>query len=308
VFLFLASFFLSLNPSGGVRGPVNISLAGTITSDSTYVIPFSRAGNLIVVQATADSTTGNFIIDTGCPGLVLNLTYFRNYRLLESDQERNDINGARFMVSQTEVASFSFAGKTYPRVVGELANLGNIENLKGIRLLGLIGFEFFRNSEVIFDFEKSEIRMRHATKKRSASYSQVDESTADFEMPITVSDNRIILNTTMSGKKIKLIIDSGAERNLLDSRLPDRIFENVNITGRTLLSGAGSSKVEVMTGDLKVLNLGGHSVENVPVMIANLERTCFAYDGCVDGVVGFDVLSVKRLGFNFVNSKMYIWK
>src|SRR5882757_11370346 len=51
-----------------------------VTSDSsTCVIPFSRAGNLILIKAKADTTEGNFVLDTGAPGLVLNLTYFRNY-------------------------------------------------------------------------------------------------------------------------------------------------------------------------------------------------------------------------------------
>ncbi|MEO6490132.1 MAG: hypothetical protein ABIO04_09355, partial [Ferruginibacter sp.] len=38
-----------------------------VTSDSTAVIPFTRAGNLILIAARADTTMGNFILDTGAP-------------------------------------------------------------------------------------------------------------------------------------------------------------------------------------------------------------------------------------------------
>ena len=46
-----------------------------VTSDTpSCVIPFSRAGNLIVIRAKVDTAWGNFILDTGAPGLVLNMT------------------------------------------------------------------------------------------------------------------------------------------------------------------------------------------------------------------------------------------
>jgi len=48
-----------------------------VSSDSVNVtIPFNRAGNLIIIKAIADTTEGNFILDTGAPHLVLNMTYF----------------------------------------------------------------------------------------------------------------------------------------------------------------------------------------------------------------------------------------
>src|SRR5689334_18413774 len=71
-------------------GPGDSLMIGNITipalssydapNDSlSCVLPFSRAGNLILIRAKADSTEGNFILDTGSPTLVLNITYFRHY-------------------------------------------------------------------------------------------------------------------------------------------------------------------------------------------------------------------------------------
>ncbi len=63
----------------------------TLQGDYDYVlssqaqsgtIPFSKAGNLIVIQAMVDSITGNFILNTGAPGLILNATYFRHLKAL----------------------------------------------------------------------------------------------------------------------------------------------------------------------------------------------------------------------------------
>src|SRR5688572_18242942 len=76
------------NATGNIEVPavlpsmnVAIELFSTVTrpDSTTFTVSFSRVGNLILVQGRADTTTGNFILDTGCPHLVLNLTYFRHY-------------------------------------------------------------------------------------------------------------------------------------------------------------------------------------------------------------------------------------
>src|SRR5690349_23853275 len=48
----------------------------------SVIIPFTRAGNLILIQAKAAGQEGNFILDTCAPYLILNLTYFREAKLL----------------------------------------------------------------------------------------------------------------------------------------------------------------------------------------------------------------------------------
>ena len=291
--------------------PVKIDIPLTAAADSSsFIIPFSRAGNLILVKATADTTTGNFVLDTGAPHLVLNLTYFRNYPVHSSEGEGKGITRSAFITSQTTIADFSWGPEHYYRLNADLANLGNIENSKGVRILGLIGMELLRNFEMIIDYEKNLIYLHRFRRKAPSSFrNELLADTAAYSVvPITITDNRIMLQSVLAGKKIKLIIDSGAETNLLDSRLPDKVFENVSITGRTILSGAGAGKIEVLKGDLQQLQIGNQSLSNLPVLITNLERTCFSYGGCVDGILGFDFLSLKKIGFNFVTNKMYIWK
>lgn len=289
---------------------ISIELLSASADSSTFVIPFSRAGNLILVKAKADTTEGNFILDTGCPHLVLNLTYFRDYPTETNSEERNGITGAEFAAAQTTVANFSFGAANYYRLQADLANLGNIENSKGVKILGLIGMELLNKFEMIIDYEKNLIYLHRISRKEASSYrhEMLSDASAYNVIPITITDSRIMVQTVLSGKKIKLIIDSGAETNLLDSRLPDKIFENVSITGRTMLSGAGNTKIEVLRGDLKTLMIGAQTIESLPVLITNLEKTCFSYGGCVDGILGFDFLSLKKIGFNFVTNKMYIWK
>ncbi len=278
---------------------------------SVIVIPFSRAGNLILVRARADSIEGNFILDTGCPHLVLNMTYFRHYETTwEQDEQKGGMTGEIATALQTVISNFRFGGTEHYRVKTDLVNLGHIENSKGVKILGLIGMQLLDRYEMIIDFERSQIHLRKANRKDDLNMQNemLRDTAAYHTIPIEMKDDRIIVRTELAGKKIRLIIDSGAESNVLDSRLPDKVFEQVIINGRIILTGAGNKKVEALRGDLQTLVIGGQRVNDLPVMITNLEKTCFSYSGCVDGILGFDFLSLQKIGFNFVTRKMYLWK
>lgn len=286
--------------------------ASFIDSDTaSCIIPFSRAGNLILIKAKADTTEGNFILDTGAPGLVLNATYFRNYPSDNyHEEEQASITGTGSAAMKTVVNHFTLGTFHYYKAGADIVNLGNIENSKGVKILGLLGMELFRQCEMIFDYEKNLIYLHHISRKEAKTYrhDMLKDTSAYTVFPIDITENRIMVKTEMAGKKLLLVIDCAAESNLLDSRLPDKIFEQVTINQRILLTGAGSNKVEALAGEMKGFKIGQRAIENLPVLIANLEKTCFSFGGCVDGVLGFDFLSLHKIGFNFVTRKMYIWK
>src|SRR6185295_2646899 len=106
--------------------------------DTIVTIPFNRAGNLIIIKGKADSTEGNFILDTGAPGLVLNLTYFRDYTLTQTDASQTGITGSSSTAMKTNMRDFSFGTFNYSNIEADVANLGHIENSRNIRILGLI--------------------------------------------------------------------------------------------------------------------------------------------------------------------------
>jgi predicted aspartyl protease len=289
------------------------SLTSTIKADTpSCVIPFSRAGNLILVKAKVDSTEGSFILDTGAPHLVLNITYFRDYPQTEhTDTEQSAITGVTASsVIRTQVEELSFGTYHYYKQEADLINMAHIENSKGIKVLGLLGMDLFKQFEMIIDFEKGLIYLHLIDKKEAKTYQHqmLTDATSYRTIPIELKDNRILLQAEIGGKKLKMVVDCAAEASVLDSRLPDKVFDNFVISRRVKLAGAGNQKVDALYGDLAGLKIAGQEARNIPVLITNLEKTCFSYAGCVDGVLGFDFLSIQKVGFNFVTRKMFIWK
>lgn len=281
-----------------------------IQSDSaSCVIPFTRVGNLILIPAKADTTHGFFVLDTGTPGLVLNITYFRNYPV-SNPTESGGVTGSVLMAAQTTVDSLVFGPVRYFHMNADLINLGHIENNKGVKIFGLLGTKLFEHFEMIIDYGKSLIYLHQISRKEAATYQsyQLQDTSAYNTIPIDLDEGKIVVYGMLKGKKLKFVVDSGAETNVLDSRLPGKVFDNVTITRRVRLSGSGSAKVEALYGELNGLKIADRDIGVLPVLITNLQSMCDAYNNCIDGMLGFDFLSLHKIGFNFVNRKMYIWK
>lgn len=289
----------------------NIVLESNYTDSVSCTIPFSRSGNLILIKAKADTTAGIFILDTGAPGLVLNITYFRDYPATSpANEEQSGITGAVGTVLKTEVGSFNFGCIQSSRVPADLLNLGHLENKKGMKIFGLIGLSVFKDFEMIIDYKNNLLYLHRIAKKEAAVYrsAQLKDTSTYHIVPIEIWNNKIVVRTILAGKRLRLIIDSGAESNLLDSRLSGKVFDNVEILRRIQLNGTGDKKVEALYGNLSNLVIGNQSIATMPVVITNLEKTCLADNTCIDGILGFDFLSLHKIGFNFVTNKMYIWK
>jgi hypothetical protein len=103
------------------------------------------------------------------------------------------------------------------------------------------------------------------------------------------------------------VIDCAAESSMLDSRLPDRVFQEMSVVGKVKVVGPGNKKIDALLGNITNMKIGSYEMGNMLVTVSNLERTCFS-DGSCDGVLGFNFLSMHKIGFNFVTRKFYIWK
>ena len=275
------------------------------------VIPFIRAGKLILVQGKVDTTQGNFVLDTGAPELVLNSTYFRDYPVTETHmEERRAITATSSLAQRTMVEKFQLGTFHYFRIEADMVSLGHIENLRGVKILGLLGVSLFRECELIIDPVNQVLRLHHIRKKEAKVYQSplLKDSSTYITYPFDLKDNRILVKAQIAGREVKFVLDCAAETNLVDSRLPQKVLDSIAIIGRIFLTGSEAAKKEALSGTIPWLSIGPLMVKRLPVVITSLANTCFDGVDCIGGVLGDDFLSRYQIAFNFVTCKMYIWR
>jgi len=278
----------------------------------SFLVPFSKIGSLIILKGKVDAQEGNFILDTGCPRLLLNLTYFRHYNQSNTETARQGIGTSDVEAFQTSIKQFTFGNYTFSNIDAELTDLGNIENSRGLKVLGLIGINLLKGFEVIIDYNFNQIHFHKIGKKEMGSYQHdmLHNTNEYITLPFNLYENRIVIEGAIASKKVRLLLDSGSESTIISSKLPDKILDKITIVGRTQVSGIGSKRIDVLRGNLKSLQIGSHSISEIPVLVANLEKSCLSgqFGICFDGVIGLDYLSVKKIAFNFIKRNIYIWK
>ncbi|OLY91931.1 Predicted aspartyl protease [Cnuella takakiae] len=277
----------------------------------SFSLPFNKIGGLIFVKGKVDDVEGNFILDTGAPHLVLNLVYFRNYPIeVASQEQQSSMSGIGQYIHRTRLRRFAMGAAQYFQYDADLTDLGHLENSKGIKILGLLGMDLLRQMEMIIDYEQNMIHFHRIGRKEGNSYqSQHLQADAAFTtQAIDISQNQVITGMELAGRKMRFVFDSGAETHILDSRLPDKVYEQASILGKINVKGTGSKTVEALRANVTGMKLGNEALPTLPFLIANLEQTCFAQNMGVHGVLGLEFLKLRKIGFNFVTRKMYIWK
>jgi predicted aspartyl protease len=276
------------------------------------IIPFSRAGNLIIIRAKADTMEGNFVLDTGAPGLILNLTYFRHYpssHQPEAYETQGGVTGRTAGDAATTVSTLSMGPFEYSKVSAHRIQLGHIENAKGIKILGLLGVQLFARFNMIIDYASNQIHLYRVSRREMKTYrTNALADSAYTTLSFILKDGKMLTTGRIGNKKLSFVIDTGAESNVLDSRLPDEVLDSVVVSRRVSITGAGSRQMEALHGKLYSLQLESGTVNDLPVVVMNLEAMSKAYDRQIDGMLGYDFLSQQRVGINFVQRKMYFWK
>lgn len=267
-------------------------------------LPIRRAGNLILVEVQVDSIRGNFILDTGAPYLVLNQTYFRDYPTL-ANFSSSGITGAGSAAFTTEVDRLGIRELFYRDVVADVTNLAEIENSKGVKILGLLGTNLFSELEIEVDLKNSVLKIYRLDRKGERLANEPEKGLCDFNFDFTHRGDIMVLDCLVNGEKLKFCFDTGAEAMVLHNNLKDEVYGAVQLTGSRKLVGSSGQAVEVLSGLLKELD-AGCPIENSQVVITDLAPLSRSYRYSIDGMLGYDLLRAGRVSINFKNKEIKV--
>ena len=274
----------------------------SVTPDS-IIIPLKRAGRLFLIEAIIDEEPGNLIFDTGATGLVLNRAYFRNHVRLDN-KESTGITGSVGGVDMVTVNEVKISDLSFKYVTAGLADLGHIENRRGIKVLGLFGFDKLKEFEIILDFRHNRLRLNRIDKKGDYMNSFAQLFKPDCIQKIEVSKNVLFVKGMIGGKMLRFCLDTGAETNAVSIDAPKAVLNSITITRTTKLRGTGAIINEVLYGTMNDFMYAGKSLSGMETIITNLDNLSEAYGTHIDGVLGCDFLSQGMFCINFAKKQL----
>jgi len=275
-----------------------------ISADSV-VIPLKRAGRLFLIDAKVDDQIGNLVFDTGANGLVINSTYFRDH-VKSGGSTPTGITGSVGIVEQISIGKIVIADMIYKNVRADVANLGHIENRRGVKILGLFGFSMMRNFEIVIDAKNNELKLFRIDKTGKKLKSNLPEFNADHIQKFEGNTNILFLKGKISGKILNFCFDTGAETNAICSDCNRSIMNTLTITRRSGLHGAGSAGSEVLLGRMNDFAIGNKQIPDMETIVTNLDALSEAYSTHIDGMLGYSFLEQGIVCINFVRKQFGI--
>ena len=274
-------------------------------SGNSITIPLRRAGNIFLIEAEVDGEKGYLVLDTGASGVVLNRTYFRDHVVM-SRQVAGGVTGSVSNVEKINAGQIIISGLKFRGVIADLANLGHIENRRGVKILGLIGFALIRDFEIVLDAGQSDLQLYKINKKGDRIDISAPAFVSDFTCPFEEKSNILFLNTASKGKRLNFCFDTGAETNVISRDAPKSLLGSVAITRRSTLNGAGESITDVLFGTMNDFQFGEKTLDPMETIITNLDPLSESYGVRIDGMLGYSFFSKGVICINFVKTEFSI--
>lgn len=262
--------------------------------------PFYLVQRLIIVQAQLNGQWGNFIFDTGAPGLVVNQGK-PGAAAPGFEAALAGINGLQGGAN-TRVAAFEWQGRVWTNQPAIGMDLSALEEQYKLSLMGLIGRDILGNSVMVLDYATGTLELLNSREQLEHRH-----GIADQVLPLELNAHLPCIRLTAGKKSYLFGVDSGASINVVDdSRKGRQLF--ASFTDKSLtLAGIGQQGSPALEGMLQALMLGTTPVPPLSAVMADLDPVQAMLEQPVDGILGFEFLKQYRIALDFKAAQFHLW-
>ena len=289
-----------------VKPPIIFLNAERLNENITR-IPFEVIDQLIVVKAELLNKEGNFIIDTGSESLILNERHFSNsYPIFESNTKKSGIHSEIGFSKNKILENFKLQNFKLDKLNADVIDLSHIEKTKKMNLLGIIGYQIFKDFEIFIDLHLNQITFSKLDIEGNLLSDKVYAEKISDSIEFTLQKHTIVVNTMIGEETFKFALDTAAEFNQINKNSNHRVLKHFYPNQTLNLSGASGSKKEVLAGNLYRVRLS-NSIFFGPMktVVADLNNLKEAFGTKIDGVLGFEFFKQKRTIINYKKQKLY---
>lgn len=275
-----------------------VSVAG-MQGNVTTVAPFDLVNGMILVRASVNGALGNFILDTGAPGMVINSKETGK----KSDYIATGVGG-ELEIGETTIRDFKWGIIEKDKVEAFTIDLSHFEKAVGRPLTGLIGHEILQQYEVYFDYPNSVIKMYDMdTAKKMRK-----DKTPSVVVPFYMNGHLPVIAIKVGNKKAFLGIDSGAEANLLDDEYYEMLEKNY-LTDHAVetVIGLDKKEQEAALATVSSSSIKRAQMPDMEFLFLDLDGLNEQFDNRLDGLLGFPFFQQHAISINYNNRKIYVW-
>lgn len=272
-----------------------------LAADSPITVPFKLVGNAMFVAASINGQPGTFLFDTGASDLIVNSKYF------SGKEERSEIVGLYGEVKTVQhliAQQIEIAGTKIGKDLALVMDLSALEQVKKLPISGIIGYSVLKEFELQFDFENQQIMLFKQKKKgkQRPDGSYATANAFDFKM----SGHIPYLEMQLGDKLVRMGIDSGSERNILQPQMLDvQQFEPIGVLR---LAGISTEGIRQEKGYVRDVHLGGLSLDKLEVILADLKSVSAELPVELHGILGVKFLKDYKVAINYQLRKIYLWQ
>lgn len=242
----------------------------------------------------------SFLVDTGAERTVIARELAERLKLVPGEKLRLATIGSSATVPSFQVAALQMSDIHMPSLVAP-AFFG-----RHIGAAGLIGVDMLEDRRVLIDFRNQHMEVRE-TRKRARPI--IQDPDAIIVTARSASGRLILSDARLDGKRIDVIIDTGAQTsvgNLALQRLVAARRANRVPFVATALSAVTGEEVPAMRTAIKRITINGLDVNDLPVSFADSQA--FRALGLNDRpalLLGMDSLSLfDRVEIDFPNRRV----
>ena len=257
---------------------------------------FELRDRLIFMEASLNGKTGKYILDTGAPMLMVNAN--------PKNATSNISSISKSCKAEIiKVEEFNWGGTSNKSVEAIAFDMTDLEKITGEHIDGLIGQNMFSNFELYLDIANRKVQLHRAY--RSKLHKNNKPST---KIPFSLHDHLPVITVKIDGKKYKFGIDTGAEVNVIDKdiaeKLPTEFFHNLVIDD---LQGVDGKPQFVKTASLNNFEVKNNSYKNFKFFFVDLNHLQTETSPKLDGILGFPFFEKNAISINYKKQRLYIW-
>lgn len=275
----------------------------------TNQISFLLVGDLLLVAAEIEEQHGWLVLDTGAPGLVLNRAYFDGNHAGNQEEALVDVHGQYFIPGWKTIKSLRIGRLDINKVDrARVLDLVGMEQLKGEKILGLLGWSVLRDFAWLLDWDRQMLQLYGLNRRGELLCRGPLETPAD-SADLYFIDHLPFLRASIGTKSVDLGLDTGAEVNVWCRPRQKWVQKHFLAQDTLLLQGFGSKRTKVPYGHLQPFLIGCRDYSETSFIVPN--HSSFGLNstlGPIDGVLGLPFLKSRKVLFNFRSKKVYFWE